>query len=281
MLDILIIGILVVSGIIAISRGFIREALGILSWVIAFFAALYGYPYFSPLFEDFIENKVITEIIAGISIAIVVLIVCTLIMGAINKRVKDSCLKSLDTLLGFIFGLFRGWLIIILLYILGLMIFPVDLYKQQENSKVLGYVSESFDVLETLLPSEFSDEISQRIDDAEKQVAKKKLEEKNSIVPKPKANQKQGVDKASSTKSGESKKVETEVGYEQPDRDSMDRLIDELDMSEDVGETNEKNKSGKGKGKSEKVSKDSGDDSETAEEDTDDVEYEEDDSNEY
>lgn len=229
MVDILIIGILLVSGIIAVSRGFVREALGILSWIVATFAALYGYPYFAPLFEDFIDNKTITEVVAGVSISIVVLVVCTFITSAIHRRIKESCLKGLDSILGFIFGLVRGWLIILLLYVLGLIIFPAELYNQQKASNTLPYVAQSFAVLEKVMPSELNDEISKRIDEAEKQAEKKEKEEKTSIVPKPK-----GRDGA-------------KLGYDKKDREKLDKLIGGVLDSFDDADSAEQNASKKEK----------------------------------
>jgi len=221
MVDVLIVGILLVSGLIAVARGFIREALGVASWIAATFAALYGYPYFAPLFEDFTDNKTITEVAAGVSISIVTLVICTFIISFICKKVQSSCLNGLDMILGFFFGLLRGWLIILLLYVLGLIVFPVQLQNQQEESRTLPYVADSFSVLEKVIPSELNEEITKRMQEAKEQTEKRRNEEKESIVPKPKKND--------------------NVGYDNKERESMNALVNLLSsLKEETGKSKSK-----------------------------------------
>ncbi len=234
MFDILIIGILIISGIIAVLRGFIREALGILSWILATFAAMYGYSQVSPFFDDIIANKTVADAVSGVIIAIVILVICTIIISRIQGKIKKSCLKGLDSILGFVFGLLRGWLIILLLYVLALIVSPVEINKHQEESRTLPYVAKSFDLLENVLPDEINEEIANRIEDAEKQAKKRKKEEKETVVPKPK------------------KRDVSKFGYDEQDRENLDKLIDILSGTDTDASSDDKKKKTKAKAKPKK-----------------------------
>lgn len=119
-LDLIVIIVLVLSGIAAFMRGFVREVLGIAAWIGAFFAALYGFSLLSPMFRDLAPSAPwVADWIAGILIFVLTLVALYILSGLISKTVRETVLGPLDRSLGFVFGLFRGWLIMVAL-ILGL-----------------------------------------------------------------------------------------------------------------------------------------------------------------
>lgn len=112
--------ILFISAVLAYSRGFVREILSIAGWIGAGVVAFYFSPQVVPLVQ---EIPVLSDIIgdncelgilaafAGVfAIALVVIALFTpLISGAVQK----SALGSLDGGLGFLFGIARGVLLIV------------------------------------------------------------------------------------------------------------------------------------------------------------------------
>lgn len=114
-LDVLVLVVLVVSGLYGLMRGLVKEVLGIASWICAFFAALYGFAALAPLFRDIVPDTMpwAANWGAGILIFVVTLTVLYLVSNLISRLVKKTVLSPLDRSLGFVFGLVRGWGIMI------------------------------------------------------------------------------------------------------------------------------------------------------------------------
>jgi membrane protein required for colicin V production len=117
LLDIVVIAIVLLSGLFAFARGFVKEALSVAAWIGAGFAALYGLPYATPLAERFLPKGSVAEAAAGLVVFLVALIILSLLTSAIASRVKDSSLSAIDRTLGLVFGLVRGLVVVCLVYI--------------------------------------------------------------------------------------------------------------------------------------------------------------------
>ena len=115
--DIFIIVLIVLSGLFAFARGFVREALSVATWIGASFAALYALPYTRPIAEQWVSKGVFADAAAALSVFVVVLIGLSLVSSAIARRVKDSALSALDRTLGLLFGLLRGVILACLVYV--------------------------------------------------------------------------------------------------------------------------------------------------------------------
>ncbi len=115
--DLVIIGIVVLSGVFAYSRGLVREALSIAAWVLAAVAAFYAFPHVVPLFDRFLPKGAIANIVAGSAIFLVALVVLHVIARALASRVKHSPLSTVDRTLGLLFGLARGLVLACLVYL--------------------------------------------------------------------------------------------------------------------------------------------------------------------
>jgi membrane protein required for colicin V production len=111
-LDIFVIGIIILSGLFAFARGFVRECLAIVCWIAASAAALYAMPYLRPFAERYVPKGEVADATAAGVAFLVTLIVLTLVTGTISRRVRHSSLSALDRTLGLIFGLMRGALVV-------------------------------------------------------------------------------------------------------------------------------------------------------------------------
>lgn len=112
-LDGILIAIMLVSAVLAMIRGFVREVLSIASWVAAAIVAYLLYGKVLPFAEQYITNK---HIALGASVAIVfllTLIVVSYITMRISDFVLDSRIGALDRTLGFVFGAVRGMLLVV------------------------------------------------------------------------------------------------------------------------------------------------------------------------
>lgn len=115
--DFAVVGIIILSGYFAYSRGFVREALSIAAWINASFVAVYAFPSVLPLFERVLPKGVIANVSAAAVVFILALVVLHMISNALARRVKDSSLSPVDRSLGLIFGLARGMIIVCIAYI--------------------------------------------------------------------------------------------------------------------------------------------------------------------
>jgi membrane protein required for colicin V production len=111
-LDIILIVIMLISGFLAMVRGFTREVLSVFSWAVAAVAALYLTPKYYTLLSPYINKPSIAQIVFAAAVFVLSLIVVSLITFRISDKVLDSRVGALDRTLGFIFGLARGFLLV-------------------------------------------------------------------------------------------------------------------------------------------------------------------------
>lgn len=120
--DIVVAVVLLGSAGFAFMRGFVHEVLAIAAWVGAALAALYGFHYAQPLFRQYIGTALVADIACGAALFLVTLLVLSILTKAVSDRVRRSALNSVDSSLGFVFGLVRGAILMCLAYILVIMV---------------------------------------------------------------------------------------------------------------------------------------------------------------
>ncbi len=162
-LDAALIAVAFISGLLAMYRGFAREVLSIISWLVAAAAVLYFVLYHKPFAEEVAQQmgtKVnVAQIVVGTLIFVIVLIVVHLITARLSDAVLDSRIGMIDRILGFIFGVFRGFILIVIPFMFYEAFFPKP--EQQapwvRDSASLPYIKATGDalrsMLETNLPS--------------------------------------------------------------------------------------------------------------------------------
>ena len=112
-------GIIVLSAILAYSRGFVREAMAIVGWVgsafLAFLFAKSAQPLVKelPVVGDFLKDSCELSIIAAFAAVFAVgLILAALFTPLFSSVIQRSALGGLDQGLGFLFGVLRGILLV-------------------------------------------------------------------------------------------------------------------------------------------------------------------------
>ncbi len=118
-IDYVIIGIIALSAIISIVRGFVKEVLSLVAWILAFWVALTFSPQFSVLLSDYISTPSISLFTAFSGLFIVTLILSALVNNLIAAIVVKTGLSGTDRMLGVLFGLLRGVAIVTLLVLLA------------------------------------------------------------------------------------------------------------------------------------------------------------------
>ena len=112
--------VLFVSGILALMRGFVREALTIAAFVAAALAALWSRPVFAGLLEGLVGSPLIANTIALAGVFVLVYLAVSFVTSSLQPGPKaGEDVNVIDRSLGFIFGLVRG-LILLGLFVLVL-----------------------------------------------------------------------------------------------------------------------------------------------------------------
>jgi len=152
-LDLVVIGIVVLSAIFAFARGFIREALSIIAWVGAGAVTLYGFNWVYAQVDPMVHNALLSQLIAGFGLFVGSLIVLTILTGIVARAVRATGLSPIDRTLGFIFGLARGAFLVCLAYLLlDVSVQANDRPVWISEAKSAPYLHEGADVLRGLLP---------------------------------------------------------------------------------------------------------------------------------
>ena len=115
-LDLGVIGIILVSALLSMMRGFTREVLAIGSWAAAAAAAYYFYPLVLPYVAPYVHKDIIAQAIAAALVFFATLIVVSLFTVRISDAILDSKIGALDRSLGFLFGAARGFLLAVVAF---------------------------------------------------------------------------------------------------------------------------------------------------------------------
>jgi len=161
-LDFVLFGIMFISGILALSRGFTREVLSLLAWgaggVTAYFAI--KQQKLLDLAMPYAGKPIIATIAVGAIAFILVMIIVSVIGVKISDRVVDSRVGAFDRTLGFLYGLARGLVLVAIAYLFYGWLTPSDRQEDwvrkaqslpiiaQVGNLLLGFVPP--DIAETL-----------------------------------------------------------------------------------------------------------------------------------
>ncbi len=116
------------SVLLGLLRGFTREVIALASWAVAFLVASYYGGDAAPLLEKQIPDESWRVLAAFIAVFFVVLIVMSVTALLMSKLIKSAGLGIEDRLLGSVFGLARGLLVVLALVLLaGLTALPRQL----------------------------------------------------------------------------------------------------------------------------------------------------------
>jgi|SRR5690554_2916774 len=158
-IDYTIIGVIALSAVISLIRGFVREAMSLAVWIAAFFIASLFYMELAAYFPG-IENDLIRN-----GTAVTILFVATLVVGAlvtylVGQLVQKTGLSGTDRVLGVIFGALRGVLIVSAILFLLDVFSPLSEEEWWQRSMLIphfdvyiewffGYLQETSSFLQT------------------------------------------------------------------------------------------------------------------------------------
>ncbi len=135
--DGIVIATVLISGILAMVRGFVREVLSVAAWVAAAAAAYFLYQPFSPVLETVIEDQNWRNIASAAIIFFVALIIASYVTMKVSNMIVDGRVNMIDRILGGAFGVVRGFVIVMI---------PFMFYEQFKPNEQPDWVRNSISV---------------------------------------------------------------------------------------------------------------------------------------
>jgi membrane protein required for colicin V production len=117
LLDIFLLVVMLISGLLAMIRGFMREILSIGAWGIAALATLYSYSRVLPMAKQYFNSDMVATGVSVGGIFLITLLIVSIITVRISDMILDSRVGALDRTLGFLFGLGRGLIIVVVAFL--------------------------------------------------------------------------------------------------------------------------------------------------------------------
>ncbi len=117
-IDIIIAAAVLISIVVGFIRGFIKEAMSIASLLIAIWAALYFGPAVGDVSESWLSSEELQMWFGRILVFAIILSLGGLLGWGISKLVRLSVLSGIDRLLGCVFGVLRG-VLLLAIFIIG------------------------------------------------------------------------------------------------------------------------------------------------------------------
>src|SRR6478735_1046035 len=205
-LDLVLLAVMLISGLLAMVRGFMREILSIAAWGAAALVTLYAFAKLLPTAKTYFNNDTVASVVVVAGTFIATLIVVSVITVRISDMILDSRIGALDRTLGFLFGLGRGLLIVVVAFVFFSWLVPEKsqpVWVSSAKSRVV--LKGTGDWLISMLPDDPESTILKRL-------KKPKPEEEEPTAPAP--GQRSGLEPPSEV-----------AGYGVNDRSGMQQLL--------------------------------------------------------
>jgi membrane protein required for colicin V production len=156
--DYILLVIIAVSALLSLWRGFMKEALSLVSWIAALWVGMLFFHDLARVMRDWIDTPTIRNVVAFGLLFIGTLLVGGLVNYLAGQLISKTGLTSTDRILGMIFGIARGMVIVAVLVMLaGLTTVPQDPWWQ--DSMLLGYFQDIALWLRSFLPADIAERI--------------------------------------------------------------------------------------------------------------------------
>lgn len=220
--DYVVLGILLISGMIAAYRGFLKETLSVSSWLVAALAAVFFWPVTKPFARALLEPYILADILALIGVFFLILIPASFVSFRLSEIVRESKAGPLDRSLGFVFGLARGLLVVGLGYVVFTSLADEDRHPDWvREARLLPVVKGTADIIVSL-----GDQKKKK--DAEATVAESVESEETQAVAnaaaKPEPKPKPARD-TSNTSNNEDGGGDKRASYSASERRALDELV--------------------------------------------------------
>lgn len=156
--DYLLLGIIVISALLSLWRGFVKEALSLVSWIAALWVAMLYFHDFGNWLARWIESSSVRDFVAFGVLFLVTVLIGGLIGYLAGELVDKTGLSATDRALGMVFGIARGVVIVAVMVMLaGLTTLPEDPWWR--DSLLLIHFQDMAMWLRSFLPENIAENI--------------------------------------------------------------------------------------------------------------------------
>ncbi len=208
LLDIILLAVMMISALLAMVRGFMREILSIAAWGLAAVATVYAFPRLEPVAKQYINNDTVAKAAAIAGVFLGTLLLVSIVTVKISDMVLDSRVGALDRTLGFLFGLGRGLIIVVVAFLFFAWLVPdrsQPEWVRGAKSKVV--LQSTGDWLKAMLP-----------DDPESTILKR--------LKRPRIDEQDPPDAPPGERSSANSPSTAEAGYNRGDRRAIQNLLE-------------------------------------------------------
>ncbi len=123
LVDLIVLGVLAISALLAFMRGFLREALGLAAWIGAVFLAVRLTPRAEPMAQRLLGSAGLAEPVAFGILFLLALILLSIVAGLLARTFRATGIGGLDRSVGVLFGVLRGAALVAVTYMLVSLVF--------------------------------------------------------------------------------------------------------------------------------------------------------------
>jgi len=159
-LDYTILCVIAISAFVGLLRGFVRETVSLLVWIVAFWLAMSFSADAAVYLSGVIGNPSMRLAAAFIALFVSVLIVGVMVNYLLASLLKKAGVRASDRVLGVVFGIARGALVVALVVIL-VELTPLVESTAWQGSLIVGYLHPMLNQFHKLLPAGLHADITQ------------------------------------------------------------------------------------------------------------------------
>ncbi len=146
LVDYVILGVVLVSALLGLARGFLREAISLATWVIALWVAWHYSDALAPHLGGVLATEPYGTWASRMLIALGILILGTLVGITAGNFIRVSLFSGFDRFLGFLFGLLRGLIVLGIAVIIASTL-RLDGERWWKQSSLIPYAETAGDLL--------------------------------------------------------------------------------------------------------------------------------------
>jgi len=165
--DYTILAVLVASGLLAMLRGFMRELLGALGWVVAVIVARLSEEIATDQLQEYINDEALTSFLGWMLPFIIVVFAWYIFANLAAPGLKKMAMGVLDRPLGFIFGILRGLVLVAIVYMSALLLYESEDHFAQPvlDAALISPIRVTASTISGFAPEEWRDDLQDAIPD--------------------------------------------------------------------------------------------------------------------
>lgn len=162
-LDVVFLVIVAISILVSVARGFVKEVLSILGWILAGVAVYYLLPVVEPITKKYIESELLVAIVNSMGILLLFCILWILLTDKLSFQIRNSKFSAVDRIFGILFGFLRGIVVVLLVQIMITSLIPEEAEQGIfAESKYFKLAEESSKPIKDMIPEKWIEEMKEK-----------------------------------------------------------------------------------------------------------------------